>query len=280
MATRATRLNEKNLRLAIDTARIMCVDGGVGLGKSVAVRNNLRYLAPDDTLYFDLPRPFLAPREAERQVAEALGLPEGTPNTDAYIRAALQDRQRVLVFDEAQNLHSLFLEYLRNLWADTTNRTTIVLVGTGIRRRLHRLHAFFSRVNPWQPFSPLLPDEILTVMPHLHAVWAPLSHEDLLWVNESACHGNFRMWAASTDVLTRALEEEKQRGNPDPQFTRELFTRAVQGLTARPPEALPVYRLPEPQAAGAGPEPLSPPAETRGDTAPGDDTPPPASSEN
>jgi hypothetical protein len=243
--TRATQLNEMNLRIAIDTARVMCVHGGVGLGKSVAVRNNLRFLAPEDAFYFDL-GPQLTLCQARLKVAELLGLPDGTKDkdVDSFIREVLKGRQCVLVFDEVQNLHAQFIEYVRNLWDDTTNRLTVVLIGTDSRRRLGRLLATFSRIYPLQPFSPLLPDEVLTVMPQYHPEWAKVGRADLLWVDQACCHGNFRRWATSTYALTRALAEEEKGGKPDPKFTRELFTRAIQGLVDRPPEALPVFGLP------------------------------------
>ncbi|GAA3493930.1 hypothetical protein GCM10019016_010290 [Streptomyces prasinosporus] len=41
----------------------------------------------------------------------------------------------------------------------------------------------------------------LTVIPEYHPLWANVPVDELLWIDDVACHGNFRQWAKITYLL-------------------------------------------------------------------------------
>jgi hypothetical protein len=61
----------------------------------------------------------------------------------------------------------------------------------------------------WQRYKPLTPAEVLTVIPQYHPLWADVPTDELLWIDDVACHGNFRQWAKITYLL------QEEHGGPD-----------------------------------------------------------------
>ncbi|MGW6898978.1 AAA family ATPase [Streptomyces sp. NPDC054919] len=221
--TRATRLTAAHLKTVIKASGMMCVHGAVGLGKTLAVKTNLYDLAPDTTLRFQYPpdRPL---NNFKADLAEALELPDdlqpGHRTTERLIRSTLAGQPRVIVLDEAQNLSNHILEYVRDLWTDESNHLAVVFVGgENCYRRIRSRAALASRICLWQQYAPLRPDEVVDTMPSYHPVWADVSPQDLLWVNDLACHGNFRKWATLTFHLQEAIEAPDRE---DSDFSRKL----------------------------------------------------------
>ncbi|MFF3275893.1 AAA family ATPase [Streptomyces chrestomyceticus] len=232
VATSATRLTLRHLKFALAARAMMCVHGGVGLGKTVAVRTNLRDLAPDATVHLQL-RPQAPLGELHTTLAQKLGLPPDADPTTA-LPQALATQPRILFLDEAQGLTNQALEYVRYLWdAESTQLAVVFVGGENCHRRLRSRAALASRIGAWQQYRPLTPDEVLTHMPTYHAVWKDVSTTDLLWLDDVCCHGNFRHWAKVTYHLHHALQDDQLT---DKTVTRDLLWEILQDVdsTVRP----------------------------------------------
>ncbi|MFF3403546.1 AAA family ATPase [Streptomyces sp. NPDC002659] len=203
---------------------MMCVHGGVGLGKTFAVNLHLDELAPHTTLRVKLSSAKLqALREA---LYKKLDLPGEPPDRitrcENMIRAALSEGPRVLVVDEAQWLDTRAFEFIRELWDDENTRFAVVLVGAeNCYQKIKKRPALESRILLWQRYTPLTPTEVLTTIPQYHPIWTGRSADDLLWIDDLACHGNFRQWARVTYLLQEAMDTP-----PYPAYSRDLV-RAV-----------------------------------------------------
>ncbi|MFF4234033.1 AAA family ATPase [Streptomyces sp. NPDC001820] len=219
--TLATRTTAKKLNTVITAQAMMCVHGGVGLGKTLAVKVNLRDLAPDNTLWFEF-REGTTAHQTRTALVRALDLPTDTTaetdDLDDLIKASLADQPRVFVFDEAQGLSTQALAYVRHLWDNKHTQLAVIFVGgENCHQKMRGRAALASRICIWQQYSPLRPKEILGTMPNYHPVWADVSPKDLLWVDDLSCHGNFRNWAKVTFHLQNALQ--------DPETTHTSFSR-------------------------------------------------------
>ncbi|MFI9833760.1 AAA family ATPase [Streptomyces sp. NPDC051913] len=192
---------------------IMCVHGGVGLGKTFAVNSHLDELAPHTTLRIKLSSAKIqALREALYKKLDLPGQPPaGSTRCEAAIKDALRETSRVLVVDEAQWLDTRTFEFIRELWDDDETRLAVVLVGAeSCYQKIKNRPALDSRILIWQRYKPLTPGEVLTVIPQYHPLWAGVPTEDLLWIDDLACHGNFRQWAKITYLI------QEQQGGQDP----------------------------------------------------------------
>lgn len=229
--TLASRTTARDLRNAIAARAMVCIHGGVGLGKTLAVRTNLRDLAPRTTVPLTFRKGAGVTTLCE-VLYRALDLPGDLPTkvsiVDDRLCEALEAHARVLVCDEAQGLSTKALDHLRTLWGeDGSPRFTLVLVGgENCHQRVRSRAALASRIAIWQQYKPLKPAEILQTMPQYHAIWTDLPADDLLWVDTLICHGNFRNWAKSTYHLQEAMKEE---GAPD-HFTRDLMRSVLESL--------------------------------------------------
>lgn len=135
------------------------------------------------------------------------------------LKEALSQTPRVLVVDEAQWLDTRAFEFIRELWDDEDTRLAVVLVGAeNCYQKIKNRPALDSRILIWQRYKPLTPAEVLTVIPQYHPLWADVPTDELLWIDDVACHGNFRQWAKITYLL------QEEHGGPD-----------TKGHTADPP---------------------------------------------
>ncbi|MGW4937052.1 AAA family ATPase [Streptomyces sp. NPDC004166] len=185
---------------------IMCVHGGVGLGKTFAVNLHLDELAPHTTLRIKLSSPRI--QALRSALYKKLGLPGKAPastRSEEMIKEALSAAPRVLVVDEAQWLDTRAFEFIRELWDDEDTRLAIVLIGAETcYQKIKNRPALDSRILIWQRYKPLAPAEVLTVIPQYHPIWTGVPSDDLLWIDDLACHGNFRQWAKVTYLLQEA----------------------------------------------------------------------------
>jgi hypothetical protein len=218
---------------------MMCVHGGVGLGKTFAVNLHLDELAPHTTLRIKLSSSKIQALRAA--LYKRLGLPgeapAGSTRCETMIKEALSEAPRVLVADEAQWLDTRAFEFIRELWDDEDTRLAVVLVGAeNCYQKIKNRPALDSRILVWQRYKPLTPAEVLAVIPQYHALWSDVPTDDLLWIDDLACHGNFRQWAKITYLLNEAALNPPPSGSaaptrPDrpgavPAYSRDLV-RAV-----------------------------------------------------
>lgn len=224
VATRTVRRTQKQLQSAIKSRAMICIHGGVGLGKTLTVRTCLRDLARDTTLFFQFHRHCKLPKIQE-DVAAALDIPDSTRDLNKRIDEALGERPYILVFDETQGLTTDALEWVRTLWDTARIRPTVVFVGAEeTRRHLRRRSALASRIDQWPRFTPLHPTEVVEHMPQYHPVWSKTGDDDLLWLDDAACRGNFRDWAKLTYTIQELLTE---REHPLDAFTRDIAREAL-----------------------------------------------------
>ncbi|EMF56400.1 ATP-binding protein [Streptomyces bottropensis] len=193
---------------------IMCVHGGVGLGKTFAVNSHLDDLAPHTTLRMKVGSAKIQALRAA--LYKKLDLPGEAPlnstRCEAMLKEALSETSRVLVVDEAQWLDTRAFEFIRELWDDEDTRLAVVLVGAETcYQKIKNRPALDSRILVWQRYKPLTPAEVLTVIPEYHPLWAHVPTDELLWIDDVACHGNFRQWAKITYLLW------EQHDGPGPQ---------------------------------------------------------------
>jgi hypothetical protein len=219
-----------NLTTVLAANAMMCVHGPNGLGKTLAVKANLRDQAPDHTIWLQLSSRSLP--NIRTTLFKQLQLPGDLPTkvapADDLLKEALDQQPHVLVCDEAQWLDTPGFEYFRSLWDTTTNVAVIFIGAENCYRKISNRPPLASRVLTWQQFDPLRPEEVLRAIPRFHPVWAPAEPEDLLWVDDLACHGNFRNWAKVTFHLQEAL-----RRRPDETLNRELLGWVFSRLDSR-----------------------------------------------
>ncbi|WP_327668110.1 MULTISPECIES: ATP-binding protein [unclassified Streptomyces] len=221
--TRASRLTHHHLTNIQKHAGLLCVYGGYGLGKTVAVKTGLHDTAPTTAHRFQY-APGIPQQDFKIDLAAALGLHEGVTESrrtlERFISTTLAKQPLTLAFDEAQGLSNHILEYIRSLWDDPTNRLAVVLVGSDtFYRRLRRLGSFSNRITDWQHYTPLRPDEVLETMPTYHPLLTQISHQDLQWLDDMACHGNFRNWAKFTHHLQLIVDD---KARTETAFSRRL----------------------------------------------------------
>lgn len=224
IATRTVLRTQRQLQSVIDRGGMICIHGGVGLGKTLTVRTSLRDLAPDRTRTFQFPRDHPL-GEIQEALAYALDIPAGTRNRTKRLCDALTELRCVLFLDETQGLSTKALEYVRSLWDNCDHRLSVVFVGAEeTRRRLRLRPALASRITQWPRFTPLHPTEVVEHMPRYHPVWSKADNKDLLWLDDAACRGNFRDWAKLTGAIQELLTERDQ---PLDAFTRDIAREAL-----------------------------------------------------
>lgn len=209
VGTRAVLLTRDRLREVLARRAMACVHGDAGLGKTLAVHAALRALAPRDTVRIQF-RSRPNPRDIRHELFRALDAPGEPPKRpvefDAALKSALAERFRVLVCDEAQQLSRECFEYWRYLWDDRRTQIAIVFVGGGdCYQVLRREPMLSSRVYSWIAFHRMTPDEVRTVIPAFHPVWAGAQPSLIDLVDATAAHGNFRAWALVTAKVLDGL---------------------------------------------------------------------------
>ncbi|AQT70400.1 ATP-binding protein [Streptomyces sp. fd1-xmd] len=228
MLTRASEETYANLVTTLNAdhgnGAIMCVHGGVGLGKTFAVGLHLDELAPQNTIRVKLSSSRI--QALRETLHKKLDLPGDPPangaRSEAVIKKALAGTPRVLVVDEAQWLETRAFEFIRELWDDEDTRLAVVLVGAeSCYQKIKNRPALDSRILIWQRYKPLTPTEVVRVIPHYHPMWADVPLDDISWIDDLACHGNFRQWAKATYLLHEAMTNP-----PHPTYSRDLV-RAV-----------------------------------------------------
>ncbi|MGW4690440.1 AAA family ATPase [Streptomyces sp. NPDC004244] len=236
VSTRALLMVRENIRAAIEARAMICIYGQAGNGKSFAVNASLRELAPKLTRRIQF-RTRPSTRDLRHELFHALGL-QGRPPShaiefDRMLRCALEETH-VLVCDEAQWLAKMGFEYLRYLWDGAGSDLTIVFTGgDGCFETLQSEPMLESRVYAWQEIDLMPLDEVLTVIPAFHPVWADADADpDLIALcDQEAARGNFRAWAKITHHLTVGMKESG-RQTVDEELLRWAYSKLSHRLVA------------------------------------------------
>lgn len=213
LPTIASRLTQRHLATVIKARALFCIHGDVGLGKTFALNTSLRDLAPGNTLWLECRKgaPLGTLRKALFRALAMPGDPPKGDELDELLREAFAEQHRVLVCDEAQGLTKNSLEYLQTLWENKSTQLTVILAGgDNCLQRIRSCAGLFSRISIYQQYQPLTTDEVLALMPTYHALWQNVAPDDLMWINDAACHGNFRNWAKVTFHIQDILEQHPE----------------------------------------------------------------------
>lgn len=168
VTTRALLTARENITDTVAARAMMCIHGGAGHGKTLAVNTCLRELEPGEDVRRVTFRARPTARAVRYELFTALDLPGEPPRHpsefDRLLKTALAEHPRTFLVDEAQWLNGEAFEYFRY----------------------------------WQHFTRLTPDEVQQVIPLFHPVWADADPDDIAFADSHAAHGNFRAWAQLT----------------------------------------------------------------------------------
>ncbi|WP_435972219.1 AAA family ATPase [Streptomyces sp. Qhu_M48] len=229
VTTRALLTARENIADTIEARAMMCVHGGAGFGKTVAVTSCLRELEPEEDIRRITFHARPTTRAVRHELFTALELPGQPPRYtgefDNLLKIALATRPLTIVFDEAQWLSSDQLEYIRYLWDDPRTQLAVIFVGgEGCHATLRKEPMLSSRIFIWQHFTHLTPAEVLDVIPLYHPIWTNADPDTIAYADQHAAHGNFRNWARLTKHTHRALTRTG-RPRADQEVLRWAFSR-------------------------------------------------------
>ncbi|GGN45881.1 ATP-binding protein [Streptomyces fuscichromogenes] len=210
VTTRALLTARENIADTVAARAMMCIHGGAGFGKTLAVNVCLRALEPGEDVCKITFRARPTARAVRYELFSALDLagepPRHPSEFDRLLKAALAERPRTFLVDEAQWLNGEAFEYFRYLWDDLATRLAVIFVGgEGCYTVLRREPMLSSRIFIWQHFTRLTPDEVAETIPLFHPVWAGADAADIAFADQHAAHGNFRSWARLTAHVRLAL---------------------------------------------------------------------------
>ena len=212
---------------------MMCVHGGTGFGKTLAVNTCMRAMEPHEDVCRVTFRARPTARAVRYELFAALDLPGEAPRHpsefDRLLKITLAERPRTLLVDEAQWLNGEAFEYFRYLWDEPATEIAIIFVGgEGCHTVLRREPMLSSRVFIWQQFTRLTPQEVAQAVPLFHPVWADADPADIAYADQHAAHGNFRAWAQLT-AHTRIALTRLGRSRVDQEVLRWAFSRLGKG---------------------------------------------------
>ncbi|PZH20270.1 hypothetical protein C1I97_01395 [Streptomyces sp. NTH33] len=229
VTTRALLAARENITDTVAARAMMCIHGGAGFGKTLAVNTCLRELEPGEDVRKITFRARPTARAVRYELFTALDLagepPRHPSEFDRLLKTALAERPRTFLVDEAQWLNGEAFEYFRYLWDEPSTQLAIIFVGgAGCHTVLRREPMLSSRVFIWQQFTRLTPSEVLEVIPLFHPVWADADPDDITFADSHATHGNFRAWAQLTAHARTALARTG-RARVDQELLRWAFSR-------------------------------------------------------
>ncbi|MFE1775599.1 AAA family ATPase [Streptomyces sp. NPDC059008] len=233
VTTRALLTARENIGDTVAARAMMCIHGGAGFGKTLAVNTCLRELEPGEDVRKITFRARPTARAVRYELFTALDLagepPRHPSEFDRLLKTALAERPRTFLVDEAQWLSGEAFEYFRYLWDEPSTQLAITFVGgEGCHTVLRREPMLSSRIFIWQHFTRLTPSEVLDVIPLFHPLWVDADPEDITFADSHAAHGNFRASAQ--------LTAHTRTGRPrvDQELLRWAFSRSPDHHTATP----------------------------------------------
>ncbi|MFD8871539.1 AAA family ATPase [Streptomyces sp. NPDC059590] len=229
VTTRALLTARENITDTVAARAMMCIHGGAGFGKTLAVNICLRGLEPHEDVRKITFRARPTARAVRYELFTALDLagepPRHPSEFDRLLKTALAERPRTFLVDEAQWLNGEAFEYFRYLWDEPSTQLAIIFVGgEGCHTVLRREPMLSSRIFIWQHFTRLTPSEVLEAIPLFHPVWADADPDDITFADQHAAHGNFRAWAQLT-AHTRTALTRTGRPRVDQELLRWAFSR-------------------------------------------------------
>src|SRR3989442_8823584 len=151
VTTRALLTARENIPDTVATRAMMCLRGGAGFGKTLAVTPCLRELDPPEDVRRVTFRARPTARAVRYELFTALDLPGVPPRHpgefDRLLETALAERPRTFLVDEAQWLNGEAFEYFRHLWDHPATQLAIIFAGgEGCHTVLRRAQMLSSRI--------------------------------------------------------------------------------------------------------------------------------------
>ena len=220
VATQQLLLTRQAITDLVELSAMGVVHGLAGTGKSFAVDAVLereRAIRPCLATFENYPTIRLV---ASTLVTAVLGADHQVRTrfqaTPALVEA-LSNGPRLLVIDEAQQLNSNCIEYLRYLHDHQhTNFALLLVGGDGCWEVLSREPMLRSRVHRRVAFRPMTSQEVPDVLARWHRLYYDQDPELLELIDDVFGHGLFRNWVHFTksflQVFPRArLDKDKAR---------------------------------------------------------------------
>ncbi|MEJ1202573.1 MULTISPECIES: ATP-binding protein [unclassified Streptomyces] len=212
VTTRALLTARENITDTVAARAMMCIHGGAGFGKTLAVNTCLRELEPGEDVRKITFRARPTARAVRYELFTALDLagepPRHPSEFDRLLKTALAERPRTFLVDEAQWLNGEAFEYFRYRLP---------------HRAAPRTDAFLPDLH-LAALHPPHPSEVLDVIPLFHPIWADADPDDIAFADSHAAHGNFRAWAQLT-AHTRTALARTGRPRVDQELLRWAFSR-------------------------------------------------------
>ncbi|MEK8146678.1 ATP-binding protein [Streptomyces sp. M10(2022)] len=148
---------------------MMCIHGGAGFGKTLAVNTCLRELEPGEDVRRVTFRPVPPPVRCATNCSPHSTWPASHRATQR-VRPPAENSSgrtpRTFLVDEAQWLNGEAFEYFRYLWDEPSTQLAIIFVGgEGCHTVLRREPMLSSRIFIWQHFTRLTPARSSTSSP-------------------------------------------------------------------------------------------------------------------
>ncbi|AOT62639.1 ATP-binding protein [Streptomyces rubrolavendulae] len=132
VTTRALLTARENISDTVAARAMMCIHGGAGFGKTLAVNICLRGLEPHEDVRKITFRARPTARAVRYELFTALDLagepPRHPSEFDRLLKTALAERPRTFLVDEAQWLNGEAFEYFRYLWDEPSTQLAIIFV--------------------------------------------------------------------------------------------------------------------------------------------------------
>jgi type II secretory pathway predicted ATPase ExeA len=207
--TEPLRLVSRVVKDVIHRRAMGAVYGVAGLGKTFATETAAANL--------EIPVHWVRPlkRSTMKMVGDAIlyevtGVEhkESLPRLTRSAIRVLSETLRLIVIDEAQRLNEECIEYLRHLHDDPSTDFGLLLVGGNRCWEVISKHPMVeSRCVRRVEFQPLTTNQVLTLIPLYHSLYADLDRELLLLIDDCFAHGNFRNWASFTAAASDLMAE-------------------------------------------------------------------------
>ncbi|BCL25148.1 ATP-binding protein [Streptomyces aurantiacus] len=151
VTTRALLTARENITDTVAARAMMCIHGGAGHGKTLAVNTCLSELEPAEDVRRVTFRARPTARAVRYELFTALDLPGEPPRHpsefDRLLKNALAEHPRTFLVDEAQWLNGEAFEYFRYLWDEPSTQLAIIFVGgEGCHTVLRREPMLSSRI--------------------------------------------------------------------------------------------------------------------------------------
>ncbi len=188
----------ENMRYVRRRRAISLFYGDPGVGKSVAAQAVASTFCDGEGCVVNLTtRP--NPRMLANTILERLtGVWHNETRWDGarVLKHELEDRPRMVVIDEAQNLSLECIEWLRWLHEEVPGRLTLLFVGgPQVRGRLLRSPQLARRIFQPTAFHALPASSVLAAIRAFHPIYERAADDLITDIDRRHCEGNFGHWA-------------------------------------------------------------------------------------